>query len=209
MPSAEGTPHALAEVDLEMEGEKVAQSEAAAASAAAASAAGGDASEQLAAQRFMATMSQVGATLGTLKADDAAAGFKSLSVSEKETALVRWNGFKEHAGSIDRTNGWRGVRDTASVGELANLPSAAAHGLLALMFVVLFAAVFVPAKYVPPLKEKCAAKLEQWEVKAKLQNFKETATTKLGAIGIGGNHVEHIPYCGHRFGHTKNTFKSN
>ena len=33
------TPHALAEVDLEMEGEKVAQSEAAAASAAAASAA--------------------------------------------------------------------------------------------------------------------------------------------------------------------------
>ena len=39
MPSAEGTPHALAEVDLEMEGEKAAQSEAAAASAAAASAA--------------------------------------------------------------------------------------------------------------------------------------------------------------------------
>ena len=184
MPSAEGTPHALAEVDLEMEAEKSEAAAASAAVAAGAAADGGD--EQLAAQRFMATMSQVGATLGTLKADDAAAGFKSLSVSEKETALVRWNGFKEHAGSIDRTNGWRGVRDTASVGELANLPSAAAHGLLALMFVVLFAAVFVPAKYVPPLKEKCAAKLEQWEVKAKLQNFKETATTKLGAIASKG-----------------------
>ena len=38
----------------------------------------------------------------------------------------------------------------------------------------------------PPLKEKCAAKLEQWEVKAKLQNFKETATTKLGAIASKG-----------------------
>ena len=67
---------------------------------------------------------------------------------------------KEHAGAIDRTNGWRGVRDTASVGELANLPSAAAHGLLALMFVVLFAAVFVPAKCVrraPPARRLARA----------------------------------------------------
>ena len=98
------------------------------------------------AERFFQTMGAVGATLSTLTADDAAAGFKSLGDHEKEVAITRWDGFKSHAAAIDRTNGWRGVRDTADGAQLANLPAAAAHALLAMLFVVLFAAVFYPAK---------------------------------------------------------------
>jgi arginine utilization protein RocB len=129
--------------------------------------------EEKAAEHFMSTIGDSVQTLTKTNFDEASAGFKMMSKHSKETAKARWRAFREHTRTIDTTNGWRGVRDTAKGSELAQLPMAVVHAFMALIVVVIFASIFYPHKYVPPIKAKCEAKFEEWHVKEKAANAVE------------------------------------
>ena len=124
--------------------------------------------QAMAAERFMDTVHRMRETMGTISAQEISFGCRALSSSYQEGGVANFNGFKAYAtNELQVKNGWQSFRASLNGGELQKLPACFAQFALSFFFLVVFASVFYPSTYGPPLLSKGRAKLEEWQVREK------------------------------------------